>query len=441
MKLLWIKICKYINIYLMKILNFKLFNESIVTRDDLYPKDEIEHKDMIEPALLTFKEYFSKLQEGPGKKWHEDNVYNYSLDDNIRTIDINDKKWKRLKRIKVDKIIIDFYQDQTENQYVAYDGNDEILRDENGDLIYKDNKELNKNGKITKYYNIVAYHPDEKLVVGSADDEWGCVLITVLKEYRNLGIGEVLIDLYRHYFPHKPTGGVTNAGYNQLKRFHTRLVRKYLENGIYSDMVKKGDITVTRVKEIVNSIEKRKYAKTGNEFSKTYGGSGKLMFILDESYVIIFDKDIQKMVGKEYEINERFIKKLLKCFIYINQFRENVDYENLFTVYAESDEMLKIGLDLLLSSGVKISDYFLNRRFDNNTKELINKLYNNEFYNIEEVEGTNSYEKCRVISAKNSEYNFLSLKKQSDKWFKENDKHEEFRNFLMEFAERIADKT
>ena len=94
----------------MKILNFKLFNESIVTRDDLYPKDEIEHKDMIEPALLTFKEYFSKLQEGPGKKWHEDNVYNYSLDDNIRTIDINDKKWKRLKRIKVYKIIIDFYK-------------------------------------------------------------------------------------------------------------------------------------------------------------------------------------------------------------------------------------------------------------------------------------------------------------------------------------------
>ena len=42
----------------------KKFFEAITPREELYPKHEIEHKGVIEPALMTFGEYFNRLQKG-----------------------------------------------------------------------------------------------------------------------------------------------------------------------------------------------------------------------------------------------------------------------------------------------------------------------------------------------------------------------------------------
>ena len=423
---------------------YNLFiNEVVTPRDQLYPKHEIEHWNKVEPALMTFKEYFDSLQKGAGKAWHESSAYNYSLDnhsDGLSKLDTTNKELKLIRSKTIDKIKIDFYQEQTEQKYLALEDDGMThKRDEKGELVYIDNKELNKRGKITKTYNIYAYHAEEGITIGMATNEWGCVLVTVLNEYRNLGIGDELMDLYMHYFPHRSTGGVTDSGYNALKRYHTRLVRKYLANGIYSDLVRKGEITAQRAKEIIESIDKKRYIKTGNEFSKTYGGSGEYMLYLDDSCVIIFDKDIQKMVDKQYITDERFLKKLLKCFIYINQFKEDVDYENLFTVYAEDKKFLKQGIDLLLSSGAKISDYFLDKRFDENTKGLINSIFEDSDYTIIEQEGYMRDTTFRIISPKEIKYDFKSLKNASNRWFRMVDKHEEFKNFLMEFAEGIAD--
>ena len=419
---------------------YKIFNEVATSREQLYPKNEIEHWNKVEPALMTFDEYFNTLQKGASKSWHKDSAYNYSLDNHSDGLGkLDTKNVKLIKSIKIDKIKIDFYQDQQEVHILAIDDEGKHKRDENGELVYIDNKELNKKGKITKRYDIYAYHAEEDLVVGMAINEWGCVLVAVLNEYRNLGIGDELMDLYMHYFPHRSTGGVTNAGYNALKRYHARLVRKYLANGIYSDLVKKGEITAQRAKEVINSIDKKRYIKTGNDFSRTYGGSGEYMLYLDTNCIIIFDKDVQKMMNNHYTVDERFIKKLLKCFIYINQFKNNVDYENLFTVYGENKKFLKQGIDLLLSQGIKISDYFLNIRFDNNTKQLINSIFEDPDYHVTEEEGYKKDTTFRIISAKQIKYDFNDIKSASNKWFKMVDKHGEFKNFLMEFAESIAD--
>jgi hypothetical protein len=419
----------------MKLYKFKSFiNEVVTSRDILYPKGEIEHKGKKDPALYTWEEYFKDMQEGAMSAWHPDSAYNHSVEDDRQAYSwahINDGNWKRLKSKKYDKITIDFYQNHEEHSYVSG-------RNEKDEVVYHDNKELNKKGKITKDYTIVAYHRDEDLIIGAAQDEWNSVLISVLKEYRGLGIADDLEDMYRHYFPHKGTGGVTNSGYKMLKRYHTRLVRKYLQNGIYSDMVRKGEITVSRAKEIVNSIEKKRYVNTGTEFSKNYGGSKELMYYINDSTIIIFDKAIKDAFNREEP--ERFTKKLIKCFIYANQFKK-VDYENLFTVYAENEKFLKLGMDMLMSSGMKLSDYFLNKRFDDKTKEQINKVFEDSDYIIKTDKHYEHDNIVRIVSPKEIKYNFNKLEKDSNAWFHKNDQYEEFQNRLMEFAEGIADIT
>ena len=418
----------------MKLHKFKSFiNEAILSNDILYPKDGVENRTgKMSPAFMTFDEYFKDLQEGALHKWHPDSAYNQSVEDDSNAyswVNIDNGNWKKIKTKKYDNIIIDFYQDNEEYQYVSGE-------DEKDNTIYHDNKELNKKGKITKSYNIAAYHRDEKMVIGAAQNEWNSVLISVLKEYRGLGVADDLEDMYRHYFPHRGTGGVTNSGYKMLKRYHARLVRKYLANGTYSDMVRKGEMTAKRAKEIIDSIDKKRYVRTGTEFSKTYGGSKELMYYIDDSVVIIFDKSIKEAFNRVEP--ERFTKKLIKCFIYVNQYSK-VDYENLFTVYAESDEFLKIGIDMLMSSGIKLSDHWIHKRFDERTIKQINNVFSSEDYNISKGK---HYERdliLRIISPKENKYNYQQLKRNSDNWFKNNDKYDEFKNHLMEFAEGIAD--
>lgn len=415
----------------------KKINEVVTPREVLYPRDEIEHKNRIEPALLTFDEYFKILQEGAMKKYHDDNIYNYSLETNENGFEWrNIGNYQRIKTKKYDNIIIDFYRDIEEYQYIDRDEEGNPKRDDNGEFVYKDNKELNKQGKLTKSNTIIAVHRDEDLVIGFAGDEWGSVLVTILKEYRGIDIGDELIQMYMHYYPYKGTGGVTSYGYRLLKRFHTHLVKKYLQNGIYSYLVRNKEITAERVKEIVNSINKDKIIKKSNEFSKTYGGSGKMMYYIDNNTVVIFDETLVKTINTD--LNERFQKRLLKCFIYINQFKQDVDYDNLFTIYAENDKYFKEGLDILLSQGIGISDYFYNKRFDNRMKSMIDKAFKNNDYILSE--NNKGYDSdFRIIKLKERKFNFNELKKKADLWFKQNDKYDEFQSLLLEFAEGIAD--
>jgi polyhydroxyalkanoate synthesis regulator phasin len=431
----------------------KKFFEVVKHREELYPKREIEHKNMIEPALLTYKEYFDTLQKGAMSEWHDEGTYLYSIEDGEPWYynDINDGTWQRIKNQKINNLNIEYYKKEIKigqkgRQYSKTDKEGNIIRDEKGMAIPADEtdyekmrQELKKQGKIESEIHFIAYHRDENLIIGSVQDEWGCVLISVLKEYQGNGIGETLIDLYRHYYPYKPTGGVTSQGESSLRRFHTRQVKKYLQNGIYSDLVKKGEITAERAKEIINSITKETKQKTGSELSKIYGGTGKLMYYLTDNTVIIFDMSVKEIMDKRENFSDRFLKKLIKCYIYLSSFQsKDFDYLNLWTVYAENEKFLKIGIDILLSSGEKISDYYLDKNFDEKTKTMIKNVFNSSNFNIKQEKGFLIGQTCNVISEKNKKFNFEELKTDSQNWFKVNDKFGEFEDNLLEFTDVIT---
>lgn len=420
------------------------FNEAIASREELYPKNEIEHKGVIEPALMTFGEYFDRLQKGSYTEYHDEGTYAYSIETKPwYYINVKDGTWEKIKNQKINRLNIEYYKKSSKMNFHKRDPEGEYLRDKDNNLIsYTEENYIarKKAGYLTEEIQFCAYHKDEDLVIGSAADEWNCVLVSVLKEYQGNGIGDTLLDLYMHYYPHKSTGGVTPQGEKAIKRFHDKLVRKYLQNGIYSDLVRKGELTATRAKEIIASIDKDYKPKIGSELSKTYGGSGNLMYYINDSTVIIFDLDVKMMLDKRDNYPDLFMKKLIKCYIYLSTFYTNPEfkYSNLWTVYAEDEKYLKLGLDMLLSSGEKISDYYLDKNFDEKTKVLIEKVFNSGNYIKKEEKGFLIGQKCNVIKEKVKKYNFESLKKDSKKWFKMNDKHSQFENHLLEFADSIT---
>lgn len=93
---------------------------------------------------------------------------------------------------------------------------------------------------------------------------------------------------------------------------------------------------------------------------------------------------------------------------------------------------------MLLSSGEKISDYYIDKNFDERTKEMIKNVFNSGNYIKKEEKGFLIGQKCNVIREKIKKYNFEDLKKDSKNWFKMNDKYNEFENHLLEFTDSIT---
>jgi len=377
----------------------------------------------------SWQEYYNEIN--PGDKSHDSNAYNYSLAKDEKSFswaDLSDGSWKLVNTKTMGKIEIQYYHKVEERQRGKYD-------DKNNFQVSSE-EELNKKGLSSFYHTFIAYHPQEKLIVGSAQDEWGATLISVLYEYRGMGIGEYLVKLYRHYYPYKSSGGFTESGYKQFQKYYRHLVSQFLQNGVYSDMVKKGEITIEKVNQILKSA--------GNlpQFSKQhksnlpniYNGKGEYSLLIDDNFVIIFDTIIKDLWNtKELEdLNERFSSKFIKCFIYANQHREDEKYLSLFTVYATDEKFFKTGIDMLLSTGDGLSDYFLNKRFDDKSKQMIENLFNSSDYNVVQKDGE------RIITQKSAKYNMTHLKSLSKSWFKKNDQYNELENFIMEFAEGLA---
>lgn len=255
---------------------FKL-NELINTRDELVNVPKSEIRDFIEPALMTSEEYIKFVNSK--NEWHDNDSYDYTLAGGSGQYGYdNIKKSKLVKQKQIGKVNLDFYLLKEASTFGYYENPEEEDYSKKKWKHYSDEEKTGK-GLPLFSYEIKVLHKEEDIIVGSAQDEWGCVLIWVFDEYRGMGIGEEIVKLYREYYPSKTSGGFTSFGYNQAKKYHAHLVRKYLSNGIYSDMVKKGEIESSRVKDIIQSIKdiKRfsKSKESTNPLVKHYGESGK----------------------------------------------------------------------------------------------------------------------------------------------------------------------
>jgi hypothetical protein len=218
----------------------------------------VRNPSLVDPALLTLKEY-TRLANKSGKS-HPDEAYNWTLDKMNQLHGNPTEEYPKLVNtitkngitFEVRAKVIDRWNNG--DRYAKYDAAGNIVKIDD-EIQYYSPEELP--AVITKryQYEFGIIEKDNGKVVAISQDEWGCVLISVAQEYQGFGLGEVISKLTRTYQPEKDSGGFTNAGLRTFVKIHRQFVRDYVTSGKYNELVKSGQITVQRVKEIIASAE------------------------------------------------------------------------------------------------------------------------------------------------------------------------------------------
>lgn len=139
-----------------------------------------------------------------------------------------------------------------------------------------------------KGYSLAVQNTDGD-IVATATDEWGATLVHVVREYRGLGVGPWLTELWYKYNPSYRSGGFTSAGKNNAKRMWMSRVRLFLQNGWYSELIRHGKMTPERVREIAADLEARKEDK-----APVVTEQHKQLVFADDTMFVLFDSGFFK---------------------------------------------------------------------------------------------------------------------------------------------------
>lgn len=156
-------------------------------------------------------------------------------------------------------------------------------------------------------------YDDEDRVVASAQDEYNTMLIMTASEYRGFGLGTIIGKIARTYEPGKSSGGFTAAGAKNFIRVHREFVRDALTSGLYSKLVRAGDITVERVREIVTSAKVQMRPRNDGVDLSSNSSDDWLLFG-EHGAFILYDRKLATLIDNEKY--ESFVEKMIKGMVY-----------------------------------------------------------------------------------------------------------------------------
>lgn len=284
-------------------------------KDFQYSKNELGYRinkgnnvvGIIHNGILYHTQYLNPKQVPT--KW-EDDYYGI----NAKTYDLSFNNAKLVKYIDDYAILINPIRNRNLKRFPILmntfkQGNDVFtIRTEQSP--YKENS-----GKIITILN------SDGFVVGFASDEFGATLVTVAKEYRNKGLGKILANLFYKYNPKYTSGGFTSRGLANAIATWESIVRKYLENGWYSELVKSGKITKERVREIIAGLSPRKKPKNKPAGTKTKS----ILIHFDDYEFIIYDRDFYNNPNEDNVYGFGFFRETSnKMYLYA------IDYDKEF---------------------------------------------------------------------------------------------------------------
>lgn len=203
----------------------------------------------------------------------------------------------------------------------------------------------------------VAAFNEDGLVVSIGQDEWGAVLVTVAKEYRGQGIGQVMQKLYTEMYPEKESGGFTPSGLHNARKVWEKEVKKFLSAGIYSNMIRKGQIEKSRVSDITSGL-------SGNVDVSSFIPD-KPIKPKDKHYLVHYNgKNAFILYDKEYLIEQD--RKYIYGYLHVSTDTNNDNIVYRFEYESDKDRhlLLYMAVQELSSDNDKIradaesSDYF-----------------------------------------------------------------------------------
>lgn len=271
--------------------------------------------DQINPALMTSKEYLQFCNQK--NEWHPESAYNWTLAQ-MNTEFTKKSDYKKIRTFKVNGIDFDLMCQTEKLVYAqrnlgANSDTDPYLRLD-GKIIYYNDEEIKRLGYQPTGFTFAIFDGETK--VAAAQDEWGCMLIAVASEYRSFGLGTIIGKVARTYEPGKTSGGFTGAGSKNFVRVHREFVRDALANGFYSKMVRSGQVTIDRVKEIVASAKvQQRPPKNTIDLSNNSPKDWLLYSDLGGTFVL-YDRKLATVIDNS-RYDDRFTERMIKGYVYV----------------------------------------------------------------------------------------------------------------------------
>ena len=274
---------------------------------------------LIDPALLTFREYYQLTNKE--NKTHPNNAYDWSLADMQR--DYNNYASFPILQNHLTIAGMPFEirlrkDDRWEGQYVRVDSDGEIVRDEHNQATYFTPEEVRQRiGEAKRYNYSVGIFNQQKQLVAVAQDEWGAWLFVVAQEYRGFGLGVIVGKLARSLHPDRGSGGFTKSGAHNLRRIHQAFVRDYLASGMYSWLVRSGQLTVERARAIIDSIGSKADVDWRPKAPPDLGSddaSNWLLYVGEYGDFMLYDKKLRDIDEAKYE---HFSDQMIKGLAYV----------------------------------------------------------------------------------------------------------------------------
>jgi hypothetical protein len=268
---------------------------------------------VVDPALMTFSDYYKLVN--PQDKFHPSDAYDVNVEKLNKYETPNDYQ-NLVNTITINNIVFEIREkvdDRWDKKYVKTDPDNNVIRSENGEIIYMSESEIQVMIPAeTRYdYEYAAIRKDTGEIVGKTENEWGTLLIMVAQEYRNFGFGTLLVNLKRSKTPQKSSGGFTRAGLRNFRRVHSQMVRDYMQSGFYSYLVKNNIITASKVREIVSSILPKQQKPDVKNLNTKNPEDWVMMTDDGSSYVITYDKKIYQFSRDEIDHNDYWIEQFI----------------------------------------------------------------------------------------------------------------------------------
>lgn len=263
----------------------------------------------IDPALLTFREYVDVVD---GNKTHPDDAYKTTLK-KLNRIHSKSKFTKLLQRTKVNGIYFEIRLYAEKLNLFKRDEHGEYLRIDGAIQPYTD-EELLRLGKKNPYrYTFGIFH--DEMIVAAVQDEWGCLLIMVVDEYRGFGFGPLLTRIARTMEPGRSSGGFTSGGFHNFQKVHREFVRDALKSGLYRSLVQQGSMTMERVREIIDSARLKDMKPRAEKNLDSNNSSDWLLYVGDTDF-IIYDRKLKDLVNDDGHL-DHFGESMIKGLAFV----------------------------------------------------------------------------------------------------------------------------
>lgn len=150
----------------------------------------------------------------------------------------------------------------------------------------------------------------DNLIVANASNEWGATLVQVVQEYAGKGLGPLLSSMFIDEYQ-LPSGGYTPDGVKNATKIWNNRVREYIQNGWYTELIKKDKMTKEQVKKILSQYKantKRTQEKVPDVTKNDSTTKPDYLCYSDGVAFILYDKKFLDEPDEEYIHGYTFLR-------------------------------------------------------------------------------------------------------------------------------------